>query len=283
MKYIPSSVSQTAFRGLLILKKQSPNILFGAGITGVVTSTVLACRATLKLSDEMLEMKEKVETAKYNSDVNPADEDKKRQLFYTYGENTARVAQLYAPAVVVGSLSVAALTGSHVVLTRRNTNLMVAYAAVSKAYEQYRERVRAEHGEEKELHIYHAAENKGTAKAPEIHADPNRFSPYARFFDEGSREFQKNSELNKLFIQCQQAYANDILQAKGHIFLNEVYDSLGLQRSQAGCVVGWVISDTGDNYVDFGIFEAVNADFVNGFEPRALLDFNVDGVIYDKI
>lgn len=283
MKYIPASVSQTVFRTALILKKQAPNIMFGAGLTGVVTSTVLACRATLKLADELPEMKEEVQKAKSIADANPGDQEKQRKVFMTYGTNTGRVAELYAPALVIGSVSVAALTGSHVVLTRRNTNLIAAYAAVSKAYDEYRSRVRAEHGDEKELHIYHAAENKGTQKAPEVHADPNRWSPYARFFDEGSVEFQKNPEMNKLYIQCQQTYANELLRVRGHLFLNEVYDSLGLQRSRAGAVVGWIISDTGDNYVDFGVFEAVNSDFVNGFEPRALLDFNVDGVIYDKI
>ncbi len=283
MKYIPASVSQTAFRGALILKKQAPNILFGAGLGGVITSTVLACRATLKLSEELPEMKEKVQAAKTKVDEDPESPDTRADLFIAFGQNSSRVAQLYAPAVVIGSLSVAALTGSHVVLTRRNTSLIAAYAAVSKAYDEYRQRVRDEHGEDKELHIYHAAENKGTNKEPAIHVDPNRFSPYARFFDESSTEFQKNPELNKLFVQCQQTYANDLLRSRGHVFLNEVYDSLGLPRSRAGCVVGWVISNEGDNYIDFGVFEALNSDFVNGFEPRALLDFNVDGVIYDKI
>lgn len=283
MKYLPDSVSQTAFRGLLVLRKQAPNILFGAGVAGAVTSTVLACKATLKLSDELPEMKKKVQDAKNELDQNQEDQEKRQKLFFTYGENTSRVAQLYAPSVILGSASIAALTGSHVVLTRRNTSLMMAYAAMSKAYDEYRQRVRDEHGEDKELHIYHAAENKGTVKKPEIHADPNRWSPYARFFDEGSRDFQKNPELNKLFIQCQQTYANELLRSRGHVFLNEVYDSLGLQRSSAGAVVGWVVSDTGDNFIDFGLFEATNADFVNGFEPRVLLDFNVDGVIYDKI
>lgn len=272
--YIPPSVTQAAFRGALILKKQSPNILFGAGLAGVVTSTVMACKATLKLADELPQMKEDLEKAK---------EDPKVSTPEVYGRNTAKVVELYAPAAVVGTISVVALTGSHVVLTRRNASLMAAYAAVSKAYDEYRARVRAEHGEEKELHIYHAAENKGTKKEPQLHADPNRWSPYARFFDEGSREFQKNAELNKLFIQCQQTYAQDLLISRGHVFLNEVYDALGLPRSSAGAVVGWVISKDGDNYIDFGLFEASNADFINGYEPRVLLDFNVDGVIYDQI
>jgi hypothetical protein len=95
--------------------------------------------------------------------------------------------------------------------------------------------------------------------------------------------WQKNSEHNKLFLKCQQSYANDMLQARGHVFLNEVYSWLGLEHSKAGAVVGWVINSDGDNFVDFGIFDPGNSRFVNGQERSILLDFNVDGVIYDKI
>jgi hypothetical protein len=89
--------------------------------------------------------------------------------------------------------------------------------------------------------------------------------------------------MNRLFVTCQQNYLNHVLQVRGHVFLNEAYDALGLERSTAGAVVGWVMGDNGDNYIDFGIFEAQNARFVNGSERSILLDFNVDGVIYDKI
>ena len=60
---------------------------------------------------------------------------------------------------------------------------------------------------------------------------------------------------------------------------------LGIPRSQAGAVVGWVLGE-GDDYIDFGMFDGNNMatrDFVNGYERSILLDFNVDGVIYDLI
>ena len=88
-----------------------------------------------------------------------------------------------------------------------------------------------------------------------------------------------------MYLKAQQNSFNDLLRARGHVFLNEVYDGLGLERSQAGAVVGWVLGD-GDNYVDFGIFDGDKPrarDFVNGLEASILLDFNVDGVIYDLI
>lgn len=108
-------------------------------------------------------------------------------------------------------------------------------------------------------------------------------SIYGRWFDEGSLNWQKNTEMNHIFLECQQRYANNKLQAKGHMFLNEVYDALGLERSQAGAVVGWVINGDGDGYIDFGMYEPGSNLFINNIEPRILLDFNVDGVVYDKI
>ena len=89
-----------------------------------------------------------------------------------------------------------------------------------------------------------------------------------------------------MFLKQQQVYATDMLKQRGHLFLNDVYDMLGILHSQEGAVVGWIYDEEnpiGDNYVDFGIYDERNADFVNGYERSILLDFNVDGYILDKI
>jgi hypothetical protein len=131
-------------------------------------------------------------------------------------------------------------------------------------------------------------ENEKTGKKEYVkRVGPDGASIYARFFDPTSTSWSKEPEYNLIFVQCQQNYANDLLRARGHVFLNEVYDMLGIPRSQAGAVVGWILSQdrTTDNYIDFGVFDdEKNArDFVNGYEGSILLDFNVDGVIFDKI
>jgi hypothetical protein len=292
---LPVVVTQTFGRSLLKIKKDSPHIFFVAGVIGVVTSTVLACRATLKVSEVLDEIQDdlsQVKGAKQNivhsAEVEEyTDLEYKKDLTYIYVKSGMKLTRLYGPAVVVGVVSIGALTGSHVQLTKRNTALMAAYAAVQKAYDEYRERVREQFGEERELDIYHSAKTNVIdidGKKEEVKVvDPNTYSPYAKFFDEYSVNWEKDPELNRLFVQCQQNYANDLLHARGHIFLNEVYDMLGVERSQAGAVVGWVIGKDGDNFIDFGIFEAFNTSFVNGWERSILLDFNVDGVIYDKI
>ena len=292
MKFVPNSVSQKVGRLVLQTQKHSPRIMFVAGIGGVVVSTVLACRATMKLEktldgfkfdvDEVAKIADKVDDP--NSSYTKAMHVK--NVTYVYAKGSYELVKLYSPAIIVGGLSIAALTGSHVTLNRRNASLTAAYTAVQASFDAYRERVQKELGEERELEIRHAVEKiPGPEKGSVITtADPNKWSMYAKFFEESNPNWQKSPELNRLFIQCQQTYLNQLLLARGHVFLNEAYDALGIERSKAGQMVGWLAgAHGGDNYIDFGIFNATNAGFVNGWEPTILLDFNVDGVIFDQI
>jgi hypothetical protein len=301
MNLVPTSVVTKFSRQLLIVKKNSPHIFFTAGVIGTVASTVLACRATLKLSATLDEIQKDISTLKPKNNhvphpllttevVDTTEEAviEHTKTVYVYGRASFRIIKLYGPSIILGAASIGMLTGSHVQLIRRNSALMATYAAVQKAYDDYRDRVREEVGPEKELDIYHAAKTEivKDADGNEIEvkvADPNKYSMYAKFFDEYSKHWQRDAELNRMFVQCQQNYFNHRLNAYGHVFLNEVYDGLGIERSTPGAVVGWIKEGNGDGYIDFGIFEAFNSRFVNGTEQSILLDFNVDGVIYDKI
>lgn len=120
----------------------------------------------------------------------------------------------------------------------------------------------------------------------ETEKDYKDVSFYARFFNESCPAWTKDPEMNMMYLIAQRSYANDMLKAKGHLFLNEVYDMLGMARTKAGQVVGWIYdpeNPIGDNFIDFGIFEDYNQEFVNGCEATVLLDFNVDGMILDRI
>jgi hypothetical protein len=274
---------------VLKLKKNAPHILFGAGLVGVTTSAVMACRATLKLEPVLDEIKTDIDMPK-DREITPdySERERQRDVAFVYIRSTGRLARLYGPAILVGSASLAALTTSHVQMTRRNTALTAAYAGLHTAFVEYRARVRDEVGEEKEQDIYRGVtyeqskEVKGKlAKLPTV--DPNKLSPYALIFDEGNPNWSPNAEFNKVFIKCQQNYANDRLISRGFIFLNEVLNDLGFPPTHAGQYVGWMMNDGGDNYVDFGLFEAHQSGFLAGVEPSIILDFNVDGVIIDKV
>lgn len=297
MKFIPNAITQKFGRQLLLAEKGAPKWLFAAGIAGTVVSTVLACKATLKLEGKLEDMQNDINDIKSrpaptNGVAIDVKQDRK-DLAYAYAKGSADIIKLYAPAVVVGTISIAALTKSHVMLTQRNMALTAAFGALQTSFDQYRERVKEEIGEEKERDIHNGIVREkvtvdGKVKTVAV-KKPGFGSPYARVFDELNRNWTKNADLNRNFILCQQNHLNDLLQARGHVFLNEAYDLLGMERTPAGQAVGWVVNNpNGDGMIDFGIYAVyedkyVNAGFINGAEPSILLDFNVDGEVWNLI
>ena len=288
-----------------VVEKHSPEILAGVGVVGVVASTVMACKATMKLNDILEESKEtrdKIREVESNPryEEQYSHEDAKKDLVINYTQTAMKVAKLYAPAVILGSASLGCLLASNDILRKRNAALSAAYMTVDKSFKEYRQRVVDRFGEEVEKEIRYnikAEEVTSTVVAEDGSEttitetvktmDPNLYSDYAKFFDEASPYWQKDPEYNFMFLKSQQQYANDLLKARGRLFLNEVYEMLGIDKTKAGQIVGWVYNPEnpiGDNFVDFGIFdmskERVRA-FVNGYEPNILLDFNVDGNIWD--
>lgn len=301
MKLIPVAVVNRFGRPLLHLRKQSPQVMFAGGVVAAVTGTVLACRATLKLSDTLAgteELRDKAEML-YAEGTNEDYPEKQyhKDLTVLKVRGILNVTKLYAPSAGLMMLSVALLTGSHVTLNRRNASLTAAYATVDQAFEKYRQRVVQQLGSDADRDFRYGTElvtesvegedgKKKSVKHTRVDSTQTP-SKYARFFDETCNDWKSNPEYNRAFLHCQQTYANDMLRARGHVFLNEVYDALGIPRTREGAVVGWVMDGQGDSFIDFGIFDDLTnpavRDFVNGREYSILLDFNVDGIIYDKI
>lgn len=284
----------------LLVKKHSPEILMVAGVVGIVTSTVLACKATLKAEDVIDEAKsklDKIKEAKENFEEEKYSEtDYKKDLVTTYVQAGVGFVKLYGPSVTLGVASIGCILGAHNIMRKRNLALIAAYKAVEQSFSDYRRRVVDELGLDKDREFKYGVkkemvesgefDKKGKPKMVEVKTvDPNGFSQYAKIFDKLNDNWSETSEYNQMFIKCHQNYANDLLRSRGHLFLNEVYDMLGFDRTQAGQVVGWVMGE-GDDFVDFGMFDSDNitsADFVNGRNQSIVLDFNVDGVIYDLI
>jgi hypothetical protein len=298
MKLVPEVIGQTISRNALVAQKNSPQVLFGVGVVGMVTSTVLACRATLKMDEVLEEAQEKIkktEVVLADPQYDYTEKDRNKDIKIIRVQTTVKITRLYAPSIIIGGLSIAALTRSHTMLNKRNAALTAAYSALAKGFDEYRGRVIEKYGEDQDrdfrygtrkVEVEHPKDPTKTKKVTRVGLnDP---SIYARFFDENSSSWSREPEYNLIFLKCQQNYANDLLRARGHVFLNDVYDMLGIPRSKAGAVVGWVIAKNpiSDNYINFGVFEGKTEqarDFVNGFNGAILLDFNVDGVIYDQL
>lgn len=302
MTTVSSSFNKMGFK----LKKHSPEILVVAGVIGTVASAVMACKATTKVSGILEKTKEDIDSihdcvANESLAEEYTSEDAKKDLAIVYIQTGVKLTKLYAPAVALGVLSLGSILASNNILRQRNVALAAAYATVDKGFKEYRNRVVERFGEEVERELRHNIKAKKIEKivvgedgkekkvkeTVQVAGDPSTYSDYARFFDDGCTGWEKDSEYNLMFLRAQQQYANDKLRADGRLFLNEVYDMLGIPRTKAGQVVGWVYNTEnpiGDNYIDFGIYDVHREkvrDFVNGYERTILLDFNVDGNIWD--
>jgi hypothetical protein len=292
-------------------KKHSPEILLGTGIIGGVTATVLACKATLKASEIVKDAKKEVENVhkvledpklqtmyveKYGEEFTP--EECKKETRIVYAQTGLKLAKAYALPVGIGVLSLTSILTSHNIIRKRNLALAAAYTTLDSSFKGYRSRVIERLGKEmdhelrydiksKEVEEKVVDENgnetvvKKTVDVP----NPNIPSDYARCFDETCLNWERDSEYNLTFLKQVQNFMNNKLQTQGYLFLNDVYEAIGIPKTRAGQEVGWIYDEknpVGDNYVDFGIYDITDAkkrEFVNGYEKSIWLDFNVDGPI----
>lgn len=299
---IMKSVNGVASKAVMKLKKHSPEILVVAGIAGTVVSAVLACKATTKVAEILDETKgtldtihEGMETGAINGQEYTTD-DGKKDTVVVYAQTGMKLAKLYGPAIILGTLSITSILASNNILRKRNVALGAAYVAIDKSFKEYRGRVIERFGEQVDTELKYGIKAKKfeeievdpeTGKEKKVKktvmvADPNFQSDYAVYFDSKSRNYETNPDYNRMFLKAQQAFANDKLQTRGHLFLNEVLDDLDLPRTPAGQIVGWT-KDGPDGYVNFRIVEVERETEDGRHEPALLLDFNVEGNIWEKM
>lgn len=295
--------------------KNSPAILMYAGAVGVVGAGILACRSTLKLT-QILEnankTKEQIREMRDSGIDEYTEQDAKKDLTIVYASTALDIAKIYAPSVILGGISIAAMIQSHNILNKRNAALAAAFTTATESFNRYRKAVVDKYGERVDYELRHGIkaekvntkdENGKTKKETIDVVNPmESISDYAKYYDESCDGWSKDSDVNLMFLRAQERFANDKLQAQGYLFLNDVYRMLGMPDTKAGQVVGWVFNPEnpdGDNYVDFGIHDVYvdgyrneitndtiseeRRDFVNGYRNSVLLDFNVDGNIWDKM
>jgi len=229
-------------------------------------------------------------------------EDGQKDLIIVYAQTGVELVKLYAPSVILGALSITAILTSNNIMRKRNMALVAAYATIDKGFKEYRQRVVDRFGSDVDRQLKYnmvskefeetITNEKGKEKVVKTKVELTEldgYSDFARFFDDASKCWDQNHEYNLMFLKAQQQYATDRLRGRGHIFLNDVYELLGIPKTREGQTVGWFYDrndPTKDNFVDFGLTETFRAtvqDFVEGYEKVILLDFNVDGTIMDMV
>jgi Family of unknown function (DUF6353) len=275
----------------LFMRRNAPTILTTTGVAGFIGTVALTIRATNRAIDVLPEISRDIRVVKDKEiDANYTAQNKAGELTGTYFNSAVKLGEIYGPVLLLGSASIFCVISAHGMMLKRQASLVAAYSALDASFRAYRKRVAEKIGETEELELYRRPKMRaldgddeaGEGDACQIDFDDILPSPYARFFDETSRNWTKTPEYNLMFLRAQQDWANDRLTAYGFLFLNEVYEALGFDRSQAGQIVGWKKNGNGDGFVDFGLYQIgdeCNRAFVNGIEHTVLLDFNVDGII----
>ena len=302
-----------------ILDNNKEKILLGTGIALGVGTVVVACKATLKAQDILEEHKELSEMIKEAEEVSPdvykGSEDNKKDIVKLYANTGVKLAKEFAPAAILGTTSIFCVIAQHKLMENKVVklegtvaSLTAAYAAIDTAFKNYRKRVVEKYGEEEDRDLRYGikketvevteTDSKGKEKKKKVKVSTIEgvdHSDYAKFFDCTSDQFifsdpynhKPDWDANIRFLNCTQAYAQQKLELQGYLFLNDVYEMLGIPKTKAGQVVGWIFDpedDRIDSRIDFGIFEPRNHRTINGYEEECiLLDFNVDGVIIDKV
>lgn len=275
-------------------KRHSPEILLVAGIGLGIGACIAACKATIRVQDAIEDAKTDISVVhemEQSNNANYPAENVKADLAKIYIRTGAVVAKEYMPAAMLGVASVASVLASNNVMRGRNAALTAAYTTIAQSFSSYRGRVRERYGEEIERQIRYdikateikeqiTDEETGKKKTVKktVETMGEGYFDYARVFDRECKAWEKNPKYNRLFLQGQQELCNQLLRAYGFLYLNDVYEMLGITKTAAGQAVGWIYDEhkpTGDNYVDFRISEMLNKDG----ETVYLLDFNVDGAI----
>lgn len=295
--------------GRMIVKKHSPEILMVCGIVGTVTGAVIAAvNSYKKLPDINQAHEDKIDSIEWevHNEVVTEEEGKKlaKKECAVYVLN---IAKIYAVPVLIEGASIAMICASNGIMRKRVAGISAALAATDSAFEAYRKRVVNQFGEDvdkallngtSEIEITNLDENGDGQPEKVLIVDPNAPSRYARYFKRYSDSGVKNpywcddSTHLEYWFNLEQSYLNDLFKAKGFLTLNEAYKELGFEETQAGMVVGWVFDPKegeGDNYIQLNITKVnipsdeFDEDDNRLTEPAYLVDFNVDGNIYDKM
>ena len=296
-----SVVKKLGAKAFLKAKEISPELALGAGILCGVGAIVTACIATRKVDEVIADVNYELDIADAhmeNASTKAEEKEAKKEMMDAWAGAAWKFTKLYGPSLILAGSSVALVLTSHGILKSRYLSTAAAYKALDEAYKAYRERVEHDLG--------YGAGEKAIAAGVKYKEDisvenedgtvekkdhglvmDDKKSPYEFDFNRftAPQTWSSNPSDNDILLKVEQNYANDLLHTRGYIFLNEVLDRLGLERTSAGQLVGWYMG-AGDDQVDFGYLDGFIKDWnidSDLCKKNIRLNFNCDGIIYDML
>lgn len=288
-KSIGEAVSNTVSKVSFELEKNSPTICLVTGIVGVGVAMFATYKATLKLPEVIEETNEEVKKIEAESGDNSTEDT---SVAKAYVKGGLSIAKLYAPAVIISSLSVVLLLRGHHELMARNAALAAYALGLQKEFDEYRENVRLVYGEDADkkirFNIVQQEQKKLEGDISENKTEETAIIKHPMYgstrflFDASTTDhWTKNVTYNMDFVSLTENDANTMLRIRGHLFLNEVLDMLGLPRTVEGQRLGWVYDPNVEHKISFGAYQWT-IDMEDS-EPSIWLEFNIDGDILSKL
>lgn len=280
------------------LRKVGPEIGTVAGMAGIAASAIYLYKALNESKDILANVKEEVKKLEDEG----ADEKDIKAVKIAGGVAVAKKVAIPAGLAVASSATV---LGIHHEMRKENRRLSEVITQTSLAYNALKNELREQLGDEQADELIYGVRKPDKKEIKEIEENSPRKdeitdeerksyrisdgeeitpSPYAVFFDETCNNYTDDPEYNKNTLILLQAQLNERLKRIGYVYLNEVYEKLGVEKTEAGHVMGWRYSPhdpnhEGDNQIDFNMWDIrsrANRRFINGYEPVVLLDFNID-------
>lgn len=302
-----ANITRTFNKTKFKVNQKSPEILIAVGIVSGIATCVMACRATLKINEELEQPKKDIEEIKEAAEkgvtkhgLEYSIEDSKSDLRIVYTETAVMVAKHAFPVVLMGGLSIFSVIKSHQILATRYARSVASFKAIEKAFKGYRSRVVERFGPELDRELYYnikPVETKTTVTNPDgtteeatvVENKPNELGVYSFIFDEACREWRKDPCTNYQILRQAEKFFTHKLRSDGHLMLNDVRTYFNLPATDIGYQAGWIYDKNkseGDNYVSLGLkhYEKERtAAFINGLERNFLIDPNCQGYILDKL
>ena len=245
---------------MLYLKKYSPTLLTFLGAIGVVTTSVMTAKATVKAMEL----------------INEAECEKRETL--TKKEITLLVGPSYFPSILVGASTIACIIGANMLNKKHQAMLSSAYALINTSFKEYKAKLKELYGEEAHNKIIDAI---AVEKAKDVRitsecflatcdlsVEDNDGEPKL-FYEQFSRRYFE-STIEKVMSAEYHLNRNYVL--RGCAVLNEFYEFLGLEKTDYGDVLGWAPVDEGMYWLDFNHRKVVMDDGLECYIVEMMLD-----------
>ena len=304
MKFELTSISRTICTIGAKVKKAAPTIAVITGTACGIGATVTAVKETLTVGAIMTEYKE---TAKTIDDVEERINNGEEIYFTNKKTNkteletveylnrdrkvlkiqtVAKLAKHYKFTIALSALSVVLVLSGYGEMKKRFVGAVAAYEGLYRTYIKTKKEAEKNSKKTEMPDINDKnEEQKDTSSEVKSRVDD---SDFCRIFDKSSSMYRENREMNLGYLKSVEKYCTNLLHIRGHLFLNEVYDALGMSHTETGALCGWLYnSNDGDNFVSFNIDEALceynYADDIYPVDPEIFMYFNCVGPIYNRI